>query len=115
MPDCPRCRQPVDTQAVTCPHCHLVLKAYGHPGIPLHRATDGQYLCQTCTYDSDDSCTYPQRPFAIECMLYTSPALQGTAQPQPRSFQAASAWLRRYGALLVLIGLIILSVVWALQ
>jgi hypothetical protein len=39
MPNCPRCHQSINPQAVTCPYCRTPLKAYGHPGIPLHRAT----------------------------------------------------------------------------
>jgi len=111
MLDCPRCRQPVDTQAVTCPHCRTLLKAYGHPGIPLHQATDEAYLCQTCLYDQDNSCTYPQHPFARQCMLYTNALMQGAPQPQSSPSQIARVWLRRYGAWLALIGLIIISVV----
>ncbi|NJL90883.1 MAG: zinc ribbon domain-containing protein [Coleofasciculaceae cyanobacterium SM2_1_6] len=70
MPQCPQCHQPIDSQAVICPHCRTPLKAYGHPGIPLHRSTKGTYLCDSCTYHADDSCNYPQRPYAQECTLY---------------------------------------------
>ncbi|NJK37034.1 MAG: zinc ribbon domain-containing protein [Oscillatoriales cyanobacterium RM2_1_1] len=70
MPTCPRCQQLVNPQAVNCPHCKLQLKAFGHPGIPLHRATGETSLCETCLYHHDDSCNFPQRPFARECTLY---------------------------------------------
>jgi hypothetical protein len=70
MPSCPRCRQSVTAQAVTCPHCRISLKAYGHPGIPLHRAAGTAHLCESCAYHKDDSCNYPQRPQARECTLY---------------------------------------------
>ncbi|MBD2180682.1 zinc ribbon domain-containing protein [Planktothrix sp. FACHB-1355] len=79
MPNCPRCHQPVPTQAVTCPHCREILKAYGHPGIPLHRATGDEYLCTSCTYHTDDTCNYPQRPFARECTLYDN-----NLEPEPQ-------------------------------
>jgi hypothetical protein len=67
---CPRCQKQVDSQAVTCPYCRTELKAFGHPGIPLHRAVANEYLCSNCTYHLDDSCNYPQRPLAKECTLY---------------------------------------------
>ncbi|MEM6403842.1 MAG: zinc ribbon domain-containing protein, partial [Cyanobacteria bacterium P01_D01_bin.116] len=61
---CPRCKQPVNSQAVTCPFCRTQLKAYGHPGIPLHRSEGDEYLCDTCTYHGDNTCNYPKRPYA---------------------------------------------------
>jgi Double zinc ribbon len=67
---CPRCQQKVDSQAIACPYCRAELKAFGHPGIPLHRAAANEYLCKTCTYNLDDSCNYPQRPLAKVCTLY---------------------------------------------
>lgn len=70
MPTCPRCHQAVDSQAIACPYCRTALKAHGHPGIPLYRAEGKQYLCETCTYHEDDSCNFPQRPYAKECTLY---------------------------------------------
>lgn len=70
MPSCPRCRQSVDSQAITCPYCRTPLKAHGHPGIPLYRAEGEAYLCDSCAYHQDDSCNYPQRPYAQECTLY---------------------------------------------
>ena len=56
MPHCPRCNQLIDSQAVTCPHCKNQLKAFGHPGIPLHQAEANTYLCDRCIYHQDDSC-----------------------------------------------------------
>ena len=47
-----------------------MLKAYGHPGITLHRAVGDIPLCDSCTYHADDSCNFPQRPLAQECTLY---------------------------------------------
>jgi Double zinc ribbon len=70
MPSCPRCRQSVDSQAITCPYCRTSLKAHGHPGIPLYRAEGAAYLCESCAYHLDDTCNYPQRPYAKECTLY---------------------------------------------
>ncbi len=116
MPDCPRCHQLVDAQAIVCPHCRTALKAYGHPGIPLYRATGNEPLCKTCIYDADDSCTYPQRPDAKECTLYSD------RQPVPMSALKKSsdrvfskAWLRQNSAWLVLAGLVILSLWLALR
>jgi Double zinc ribbon len=67
---CSRCRQLVDSQAITCPYCRITLKAYGHPGIPLHRSNGNSYLCESCVYAQDDSCNFPQRPYARDCTLY---------------------------------------------
>ncbi|MEA5513598.1 zinc ribbon domain-containing protein, partial [Nodularia sp. UHCC 0506] len=67
---CPTCHQLVDNQAITCPYCRTTLKAYGHPGIPLHRATGKEFLCDSCTYHADDTCNFPQRPYAKDCTLY---------------------------------------------
>lgn len=70
MPDCPHCQQPIDARAVACPHCRATLKAFGHPGIPLHQASGDGYLCDRCQYHADDSCTFPQRPQAKTCTLF---------------------------------------------
>lgn len=70
MPNCNRCNQSVSSQAITCPHCGTILKAYGHPGITLHQATGDTPLCESCIYHADDTCTFPQRPYAQECTLY---------------------------------------------
>ncbi len=86
MPECPRCHQRVDSQAVACPVCQFDLKAFGHPGIPLHRATGKNYLCATCLYHQDDSCNFPQRPLAKECILYQNP----TDLPHSRTAQQLS-------------------------
>jgi hypothetical protein len=70
MITCPRCQHKVDSQALRCPYCANILKAYGHPGMTLHQAVTGEFLCQTCLYHGDDSCNFPQRPYATSCTLY---------------------------------------------
>ena len=70
MLNCPRCHQTVDSQAITCPYCQVPLKAFGHPGIPLYQAEPEKYLCNNCLYHSDDSCNFPQRPYARDCTLF---------------------------------------------
>ncbi|MGB3791043.1 MAG: zinc ribbon domain-containing protein [Phormidesmis sp.] len=70
MTTCPRCDRAITPTAVNCPHCQLVLKAHGHPGMTLHRATGETSLCETCAYEADDSCNFPQRPNAKTCTLY---------------------------------------------
>ncbi|MDX2098656.1 MAG: zinc ribbon domain-containing protein, partial [Leptolyngbyaceae cyanobacterium bins.59] len=97
MPDCPRCHRPVKAQAITCPSCHMTLKAYGHPGIPLHRAVGPEPLCQSCTYHLDDTCTFPQRPDAWECTLYEDVArMRLTAHSRSQnSLQSGMLWLKR--------------------
>jgi hypothetical protein len=70
MPQCFRCGSPVKSSDVRCRNCGAELKAFGHAGIPLHRATGEKALCDTCVYHADDSCDYPQRPTAQECTMY---------------------------------------------
>ncbi len=113
MPDCPRCHQPIDAQAIACPYCRTSLKAFGHPGIPLHRAEGEAYLCQSCAYDADDSCNFPQRPHARECTLFVDrhqPLVTQTYRPR---FSLGS-WLQRHAAWLVVVGLVVVSLVVAL-
>ncbi|NJN22346.1 MAG: zinc ribbon domain-containing protein [Leptolyngbya sp. RL_3_1] len=104
MANCPRCRHLVEAQAIHCGHCGLTLKAHGHPGIPLHRATGAVSLCTTCAYHADDSCTFPQRPVAQTCKLYQAVDAP-TAVAPPRS--PRPQW--RYGKLLPWLGLLGLS------
>lgn len=101
MSYCPRCQQSVDSQAIACPHCRNLLKAHGHPGIPLYRASGQAFLCQSCHYHLDDSCTFPQRPFARECTLYRS-RLIPTAQIKTTTNRFRPAWLRPYLWMLIL-------------
>lgn len=113
MPDCPRCHQPVDSQAIACPHCRMTLKAYGHPGISLFRATGETSLCDTCLYHEDDSCNFPQRPDAKECTLYTDrtkPIGNAHASGAVKT-TAYRNWFKRNLAWLVLAGIVVFSVV----
>lgn len=108
MANCPHCRQSVDAQAVSCPYCRTPLKAYGHPGIPLHRATGEEYLCDTCTYHADDTCTFPQRPYATVCTLYQNIDQKQLDQQlnknsSPAAFQN---WLKRNSFWLLLLALL---------
>lgn len=119
MANCPRCRQSVDAQAVSCPYCRTPLKAYGHPGIPLHRADGEEYLCDSCTYHADDSCTFPQRPYATECTLYQNiHQRQLQAQQLDKNISPAIAlknWLRRNSFWLLLVVLLFISFLIALS
>jgi hypothetical protein len=112
---CPRCHQSVDSQAVTCPHCRTTLKAFGHPGIPLHRATGKEYLCDSCTYHADDTCNFPQRPYAKECTLYQNieeSKLQLQQQRENTSFVATvKSWVQRNSSLLLLLSLVLVCLV----
>ncbi|WP_315791934.1 zinc ribbon domain-containing protein [Fischerella sp. JS2] len=115
---CPRCHQPVNRQAITCPYCRAQLKAYGHPGIPLHRATGNSYLCDSCAYHADDSCNFPQRPYAKECTLYQNLAeseLELQQLREAKSFRAtARNWIKRNQALLLLLALLLVCLLIAL-
>lgn len=113
MPDCPRCHQPVEAQAIACPFCRTPLKAFGHPGIPLHRAAGETYLCQTCLYDADDTCNFPQRPYARECTLFVD-RTQPIVAPVYKPRFSLGGWLQRNAVWLVVVGLIVISLVVAL-
>ncbi len=116
---CPRCHQPVNSQAVTCPYCGTQLKAYGHPGIPLHRANGVDYLCDSCTYHNDDSCNFPQRPYAQECTLYENFAeheLELQQLTQAKNFSITFRnWVRHNQTLLLLLGLLFICFAIALS
>ncbi|MBF2003736.1 MAG: zinc ribbon domain-containing protein [Synechococcales cyanobacterium M58_A2018_015] len=115
MPTCPRCHQAVDSQAITCPYCRTALKAYGHPGIPLYRAVEDEYLCQTCTYDEDNTCNFPQRPYAKECTLYHNRLHPPERLRYRLSWQATlRGWLQRHTGLLIVLGLLGVSLVVAM-
>ena len=111
MPNCPRCHQSVTALAVSCPYCRTPLKAYGHPGIPLHRATGEEYLCQSCTYHADNSCTFPQRPYARECTLYQNIAQRQEVQLSKNSSPAIAftTWVKRNSFWLLLLALLCIS------
>ncbi|MBW4612624.1 MAG: zinc ribbon domain-containing protein [Desmonostoc vinosum HA7617-LM4] len=107
---CPRCHQLVDNQAISCPYCRTTLKAYGHPGIPLHRASGDEYLCDSCTYHADDTCNFPQRPHAKDCTLYQNieeMKIELEQQRYTKSFAVSiKNWIKRNQALLLLLGLL---------
>lgn len=111
MTVCPRCDRTVETTAICCPHCNLTLKAHGHPGIPLHRATGDQPLCASCAYDADDSCNFPQRPDARTCTLYQD---VNAPPPRPKVVQTLpwwrqKNWLRIALAVVIVMALLVVS------
>ncbi|MBD2388047.1 zinc ribbon domain-containing protein [Cylindrospermum sp. FACHB-282] len=116
---CSRCHQLIDSQAITCPNCRITLKAYGHPGIPLHRATKDGYLCNSCTYHFDDTCNFPQRPYAKDCTLYQNieeTKLELQQQRHASSFGATvKTWLKHHQALLLLLALLLVCLLIALS
>ncbi|HEY9637393.1 MAG TPA: hypothetical protein V6D14_28595 [Coleofasciculaceae cyanobacterium] len=114
MPNCPRCHQFINAKAIACPYCKIPVKAYGHPGITLHRAQEDTPLCESCTYHADDTCTFPQRPKAMECTLYniSKPQLETNQIYAPRRslLQSVRFWCQRNPALVGLLGLVVVSV-----
>lgn len=116
---CPRCHKLVDNQAINCPYCRITLKAYGHPGITLHRATGDESLCDSCIYHADDTCNFPQRPYAKDCTLYQNLAERELELEQQRfssSFgETLKRWVRRNQALLLLVGLLFICFLIALS
>lgn len=107
---CPHCQQIIDSQALTCPYCRTALKAYGHPGIPLHRANKNEYLCDSCTYHADNTCNFPQRPYAKDCTLYQNLAERKSQLEQQRAAnslaETVNTWIKRNQALLLILGLL---------
>ncbi len=107
---CPRCKQTVNSQAITCPFCRTQLKAHGHPGIPLHRAKGDEYLCDTCTYHAENTCNFPKYPYATECTLYQNLEernLELLSQNQKPSLSVSiNNWIGRNQALLLILGLL---------
>jgi uncharacterized Zn-finger protein len=105
----------VDSQAITCPYCRTTLKAYGHPGINLHRAAKGTYLCDSCTYHADDTCNFPQRPYAKDCTLYQNIAERKAQVEELRSANSVDTsiktWVKRNQALMLLLGLLLICLV----
>lgn len=118
MVECPRCHQPVDSQAVTCPKCNNQLKAFGHPGINLYQTTDEGWLCDRCIYHQDDSCNYPQRPYAKSCTLfhdYTVPLVEEKTTFTSRSgITGFKNWCFRNRGLIAIAIIILISVLLAL-
>jgi hypothetical protein len=115
MATCPHCHQFINSQATSCPHCHRQLKAFGHPGIPLHHAEKEVFLCETCIYDQDDSCNFPKRPYAKTCTLYhhqAEPLVASKADYRSRTFRA---WLRNYQVPILIATLIAVSIVLAIS
>ncbi len=113
---CPRCHHSIDSQAVVCPNCHTTIKAFGHRGIPLYRTDGTSFLCARCSYDADNTCNFPQRPYAQECILYQD--INKSRQPQKSQLNNFSwnlkSWLRRHQGLLMLVALLLISLLIAL-
>lgn len=111
MPNCPKCDRIVKKDAVKCPQCGNQLKAFGHPGIPLYQAEKGTYLCDGCYYHQDDTCNYPQRPFATTCTMFHDADLPLVAQESnPSGLTSFRLWSDRNRGLLIVIGLILFSI-----
>jgi hypothetical protein len=118
MLHCPRCKKPVDSQAVICSNCHNSLKAFGHPGIPLYQSEDNSSLCDRCIYDQDDSCNFPQRPNAKSCTLFHDVSLPLKPEVSiPQSTQGWTGiknWLYLNRGLIAIALLILVSILLAL-
>lgn len=115
MQNCPKCHQSVSRSAVTCPYCRTVLKAYGHPGITLHRAVGDTPLCESCTYHADDTCNFPQRPYAQECTLYDNmnqrqPDSEPHSKASPDLMHSLRLCCQQHPTLVGLLGLVAVSV-----
>ena len=117
MPSCPKCKQSVDSQAVTCPHCNNPLKAFGHPGIPLYQSENDRWLCDRCTYHLDDTCNFPQRPYAKSCTLFhdaATPLIEVNPATGNKGNLPIKDRLYRYRGPIAIALLIIVSIVLAL-
>ena len=117
MAKCPKCDRSIKPEALECPYCRNPLKAFGHPGIPVYQATEDSFLCDHCYYHHDDSCNYPQRPYAKSCTMFhdqEKPLVEEPVNsPSRGSISAIKFWLRRYRGLIILLILIIISILLA--
>jgi hypothetical protein len=114
MPQCPKCRQTIDSEEIYCPYCNQELKAFGHPGMTLYQATNTEYLCESCVYHQDDTCDYPKRPYAKTCILYQDQAAPLSSKPfkyQLTIQQRIKGWCQNNQGLLVLMSLIAISLI----
>lgn len=114
MISCPSCHKSIEQNALSCSYCQKKLNAFGHPGIPLHQAPQNHYLCEQCTYHYDDTCTYPQHPYAKSCTLYhdykTPLVGEITSSTVKRnSLQKFHIWCGQHRRLLIFLSLIIIS------
>ena len=118
MSNCPRCHQAIDSQAVNCPNCNNSLKAFGHPGMPLYQAKNEEFLCDRCIYDEDNTCNFPQRPYAKSCTLFhdrSVPLIEEITIPSSQpGILGIKNWCRRNRGLIAIVLLILVSVVLAL-
>ena len=114
MPTCPKCKQPVDSQAIACPKCNNQLKAFGHPGMPLYQSEDNTSLCDRCTYDRDDSCNFPQRPHAKSCTLFhdatTALVDEAVVPTSTQGWTGIKNLLYRYRGIIAIALLILVSI-----
>ncbi|MBT9317020.1 zinc ribbon domain-containing protein [Leptothoe spongobia] len=110
MPSCPQCNQSISANTITCSYCGLELKAHGHPGIDLHRAQGDAYLCDSCTYHQDDSCTFPQRPQATTCTLYQDVTAAQERRLDVSEIYTIPRW-RKYSGWIVLGVIVAISIV----
>lgn len=120
MPTCPRCQKNVKEKAVRCPHCQNLLKAYGHPGIPLHQSEGDTFLCESCTYHVDNSCDFPKYPYAKTCTLYQDVSLVEQLQTESitkpaYTFRDVKLWCQRNRGILIISGIILVSIMLALS
>jgi hypothetical protein len=115
MPICPRCEHQVKSADLACGHCGLQLKAHGHPSIELHRTTAGEVLCKTCAYDADDTCTFPQRPYATTCTLYQSISAEAAREKgearSPTPAPSFKLFWHRYKVWLILLAIFGVSLI----
>lgn len=81
----------------------------------MHRAVGDTPLCESCTYQADDTCNFPQRPYAKECTLYDDLNQRQLEQAQlyntrPDFVQSIRFYCQRHPTLLGLLGLAAVSV-----
>ena len=117
MAKCPKCDRSIKPEALECPYCRNPLKAFGHPGIPVYQSLDDSWLCDRCYYHFDDSCNYPQRPYAKSCTMFhdkEKPLVEEPIHPSSRgSLATIKFWLRRHQRLSIILILIAISILLA--
>lgn len=102
---CPSCHQSSSSNSLYCPKCKSPLTAFGHSGIPLHQADQGTVLCSNCIYHLDDTCDFPQRPYALSCTLYQDQDIKLELPKTPKTSLSWRFWLYQNRGWLILVSL----------
>lgn len=63
----------------------------------------------SCVYHEDDTCTFPKRPYAMDCTLYRDRLTPKVAKSGYASNFRLKTWISQNLVWIVLVGLIVVS------